>query len=386
MIKTKTSRDRQWAAERTGTSILRYIVDHPLATRRSVSEDLKLSFPNVCRLVAGFEDSGIVTEHEMRQVGKRGPMSKTLALRGDIGCTIGVDIEATQLRVVALDYANEVVAVLRKPVPADATPQALVALVATMAGDMIDVVKKKALRGQAIGLALPGPIVDRSTGRVLTELQVGLSDVEFGPEAEQATGLPTFCAGNALCFAMGHHRFHHPRQRETEMVILNRFGVGVCVMKGDQVFSGEMGLLPFSAGPEMTRYHDVCTGASLLRRARASGDSRDLQAILSSPDDPLLTEWLGTATPAFAQAIYSGIVMYSPGRVIIEGIFSSVPEHVRAEIARMVTDRLASVGLSAPSIGLFEGDDLMGARGAAMMARDHVADDILIELVRAMRS
>jgi glucokinase len=386
MIKTKTSRDRQWAAERTGTSILRYVMDHTSATRRTVSEDLKLSFPNVCRLVAGFQDSGIVTEHEMRQIGKRGPMSKTLSLRGDIGCTIGVDIEATQLRVVALNYANEVVAVLRKPVPADATPDELVALAAKMAGDMIGVARKKSLRCHAVGLGLPGPIVDESTGRVLTELQTGPSEVEFVAEAGRAAGLPTFCAGNVLCFAMGHHRFYHPRRRDTEMVVLNRFGIGVCVMRGDEVFSGELGLLPFGNSPNVTHYHDICTGASLLRRARASGDSRDLQAILSSPDDPLLTEWLDTAVAAFAQAIYSGVVMYSPDRVVIEGIFSMLPERVRAEIARMVTDRLASVGLSMPSIGLFEGDDLMGAKGAALMARDHVADDILIDLVRSARS
>ena len=386
MNMAKTSRDRQWAAERTGVSILRNIMDHPSATRRTVSEDLKLSFPNVCRLVAAFQDSGILAEHEMRQVGKRGPMSKTLSLRGDIGCTIGVDLEATQLRAVALDYANQVVAVLRKPVPSDTSAGDLTALVAKMARDMVGVAKKKVLPGHAVGLALPGPVIYESTGRVLTELQTGMSDVEFIPEAREAARLPTFSDANTVCFAIGHHRFHHPRRRDTAMVVLNRFGLGVCVLRGDEVFSGELGLLPFGVGSTAIRYHDVCTGASLLRFARKSGDSRDLQAILSSPDDPLLTDWLDAAAPAFAQAIYCGIVMYSPDRVVIEGIFSSLPERVRADIARIVTEKLASVGLSAPSIGLFEGDDLMGARGAALMARDHVADDVLTELVRAMRS
>lgn len=386
MIKTRTSRDRQWAAERTGASILRYITDHPGATRRTVSEDLKLSFPNVCRLVAGFQDAGIVREREMRKVGKRGPMSKTLALRGDIGCTVGVDVEATQLRAVALDFGNEVVAVMRKPVSADTSPNELVGQVANMARDMIGVAMKKMLRVHALGLALPGPVVDQAVGRVFTELQTGHSNVVFVPEVEQAAGLPTYCAANTLCFAIGHHRFHHPRQRDAEMVILNRFGIGVCVLRGDEAFSGELGLLPFGGGATEMRYHDVCTGASLLRRARELGDRRDLQAILSSPDDPLLTEWLETAVPAFAQAIYCGIVMYKPDQVVIEGIFSSLPERVREEIARAVTARLSAIGLSAPLVGLFEGDDLMGARGAALTARDHVADDILIELVRAARS
>lgn len=386
MTRTKTSRDRQWAAERTGASILRYIMDHPGATRRTVSEDLKLSFPNVCRLVAGFEAAGIVVEHEMRKVGKRGPMSKTLAVRGDIGCTIGVDVEATQVRAVALDFSNEVVAVLRKPVPADTSPERLVELVANMARDTVSVVTRKTLSGHAVGLALPGPIIDQTTGRVSTELQTGHSNIEFVPAAQNATGLLAFCAANTLCFAIGHHRFHHPRQRDTEMVILNRFGIGVCVLRGNEVFSGELGLLPFGTGSTVTRYHDVCTGASLLRRAREQGDPRDLQAILSSPDDPLLTEWLETAIPAFAQAIYSGIVMYRPDRVVIEGIFSRLPERVREEITRIVTANLAAIGFSVPQVGLFEGDDLMGARGAALTARDQVVDDILIGLVRAMRA
>jgi len=386
MDTSRISRERQWAAERTSVSILRYVMDHPSATRRTVAEDLKLSFPNVCRLVAGFQDSGVVAVDALKQTGKRGPKSGTLSLRGDIGCTMGVDLEATHVRAVALDYANQVVAVRRKPVPPDASADQLVRLVAGMASGMVGLAATKTLRVHAVGLALPGPVIDESTGRVLTETQTGMCDVEFVPTAAKASGLPTFSAANTLCFAIGHHRFHHPRERDTEMVVLNRFGLAACVLSQDEAFLGELGLLPFGSGKTPSRYHDVCTGASLLRLARERGDCRGLQEIMSSPGDRLLRKWLAVARRAFAQAIYCGIVMYSPDRVVIEGIFSNLSERARANITRMVSSELSSVGLPVPSIGLFEGDDLMGARGAALVARDHIADGVLTALVRLMRA
>lgn len=380
------SRQRQHAAQRTSVNILRYIMDHPSATRRTVAEDLALSFPNICRIIAGFQDNDTVIVDELKQMGKRGPRSRTLSLRNKIGCTIGIDLEATHLRAVALDYANQVVAVLREPVPYAASAEDLVGLVAGMAKTMVGLAKNEALEVHAVGLGLPGPVIDESTGRAHTEIQTGLCEIEFVPAAEKASGLPTFSAANTLCFAVGHHRFRHPRRQDTDMVVLNRFGLGICVMRREEKFSGELGLLPFGQGAAASHYRDVCTGASLLRFARARGDYRDLHVIVSSPDDQLVAEWLIAATPAFAQAVYCGIVMFAPGRVVIEGIFSNLPEHVRASIIRIVTDELETVGLAVPSIGLFEGDDLMGARGAALVARDHVVDDVLTQLVHATRA
>lgn len=386
MQKTGISRQKQSAAERTSVNILRYIMDHPSASRRTIAEDLALSFPNVCRIIAGFQENGTLTVDEMKQIGKRGPRSRTLSLSNSLGCTIGIDLEATHLRAVALDYANEIVAVRRKPVPYAASAEDMVGLVAKMARDMVGLAKRKRLAVHAVGLGLPGPVIDESTGGVLTQLQTGVGKVEFVPMAQKASELPTFSAANTLCFALGHHRFCHPRERDTEMVVLNRFGLGVCVLRRDERFSGELGVLPFGQGATASHYRDVCTGASLLRFARSRGDYRDLHVIISSPDDPLVKQWLIAATPAFAQAVYCGIVMFAPDRVVIEGIFSSLPNHIRASIIRIVTDELETVGLSVPSIGLFEGDDLMGARGAALVARDRIVDGVLTQLVRATRS
>jgi len=360
-------------------------MDHPSATRRTVSEDLTLSFPNVCRLVASFQDSGIVLERSAKQVGKRGPMSKTLSLKNETGCTLGIDVEATQLRAVGLDYANEVFAVLRKPISAGESPEDLVAEVAKMASELVRVVEKKGLQAQALGLALPGPLTNAKAGRVRTDLQSGISEIEFVPQAEKASGLPTFASDNTLCFALLHHRFFS-RERDIVMVVLNRFGLGASVIKEGEMVAGELGLLPYRTNSGTLHYREVCTGASLLRFVRQSGDARDLQALLSSPDDPLLTEWLETAVPAFAQAIYSAIVLYRPNRVVVEGIFSGFLQDIRHEVSRIVADELAAVGLAAPPIGLYEGSDLSGAQGAALMARDRVADEVLVDLVRSARS
>ena len=90
-------REQQSAAERTGRNILRYVLDHPTATRRDTAHDLHLSFPNVCRLVSGFQEQATLVEEHLKQTGKRGPRSKTLSLRADLGCTVGIDLEATRV-------------------------------------------------------------------------------------------------------------------------------------------------------------------------------------------------------------------------------------------------------------------------------------------------
>lgn len=382
---TRTSRERQSAAEKTSTCILRYVVDHPLATRRAAAEDLGLSFPNVCRLMARFQENGLLVEDKLRQTGKRGPRSRAFSLRHDVGCTVGVDLEATQLRAVAFDYSNEVIGEQRQPVSSTASAEKVVEQVAAMAKGTVMLAKQKELAVHAVGLALPGPLIDEAAGRVRTELQTGVREMEFVPAVEKACGVPTFAAANDLCFAIGHHRLRHSRDKNTEMLVLNRFGLSASILRGEEAFNGHLGLLPFDQGSPMRRYQEVCTGASLLRIARERGDTRGLHEIISHYTDPFVEEWLAIAGPAFAQAVYCGIVMYSPNRVTIEGIFTSLPEQVRGDVVRIIAEDLRAVGIAEPAIGLYEGDDLMGARGAALMARDHVADGVLTELVRSMR-
>ncbi len=352
-----------------------------------------MSFPNVCRVVAGFRDRGLIVGREHKQTGKRGPWSQVLSLAPSLGATIGVDLEATQVRGVLLDFANNVIETVRRPVPPTAGPPEIVPLVAEVAGSLAELNRKS--RGgpcAAAGLALPGPVVDVSRGRIRTFLQFGEAEIEFAPAAQQAAAVPTFSASNTYCFAVGHYRLTHPGRPGIDMVILDRFGTGAAVMWDGRLFSGadyyagDVGLLPCNTVNPSRRFSEVCTGSSLLQRERSRGGTRGLWELLQVPDDPLVKEWLAEAVPAFARAIVIGLVMYNPDRTLIEGIFNRLPAEVRGRITGLATDEAVKLGHKPPKIEFFEGDDLYGARGAALLARDAVADAAVLDILRTARS
>lgn len=381
----KGKREQQSAAERTGLRIIRYVLDHPAATRRDAAHDLHLSFPNVCRLVVGFQEQGTLVEEDLKQTGKRGPRSKTLSLRAELGCTVGVDLESTHVRGIVLDFANEIRGVFRRPIAADASPESVEAMVVGATRSLVASAREQDLEVSAVGLALPGPILDEELGRVRTEMQGGRAEMEFVPAVRTECGVETYAAPNDICFALGHHRMDHARDGKMDVLVLNRFGLSAAVVHDGELYSGHLGLLPYGTESPMRHYRDVCTGGSILRLARSRDDNRQFQELLSSPNDPLVREWMATAIPAFAQAIYSTAMMYSPDRLIIEGIFSKLPREVRNQMMSTIESEITDHGMALPEISFFEGDDLMGARGAAFVARDHIADEIITGLVRAGR-
>ncbi len=379
-----SAKRRQKSAERTNINLLRYVLDYPGATCKGAAEDLTMSLPNVFRLVAGFKDSGLIVGRYQEQTGKRGPWSQVISLRSSLGSTVGVDIEATSIRGVALNFANEVTSEIRHSLSPSAKPDDIVASAAKVVLDLVEESRKQNLDACAVGLGLPGPVNDVTKGSVRTELQFGKASLEFVPAVHSACGLPVTASGNSYCFTAGHHRMHNPRGAGIEMVILNRFGLAAALMWNGQLYTGashyagDLGLLPYKDG---RRYRDVCTGASLLKLARANGDGRSFHDLLYSPNDPLVSEWMETAVPAFILTICNAVIVYNPDTVLIEGIFNKFLEQTKRRILDGVVDEVNRVGNMLPVISFFEGDDLMGARGAALLARDSVADKVLSQLL-----
>jgi predicted NBD/HSP70 family sugar kinase len=196
--------------------------------------------------------------------------------------------------------------------------------------------------------------------------------------------MPTFAVPADLCFAIGHHRIRYPLDTEPEMAVLNRMELSATVIREGWCSStGQLGMLPYKNGPTKRYYRDVCTGSALVKLAKSRGVELQYSELIESPGNPVVKEWLACAVPSFAQAIYSGVVMYEPCRVIIDGVFNVMPERVRKHLVDLVTKELTTNGLALPRICLFHGDDLMGARGAAFIARDRVADDVITQVLQS---
>jgi predicted NBD/HSP70 family sugar kinase len=371
---------------RAQVRLLRYILDSSGSTARSAAETLQMSVPNVSRLVSAFRESGLVVGREHRQTGRRGPWSQVLSLRPRLGCSVGIDLEATRLRAIVVDFANGVTHVRRRAIPSKARPDGIVSAVAGLARGMVQRARRDGIEPCAVGLALPGPMLDAARGRIETELQFGKALIEFGPAVEAACRIPVVAASNTHCFALAHHRQRSLPHPGVEMVILVRFGIGVAIVSEGGLYPGgshtrDLGLLRSGVIEPGRRYINLCTGSSLLRLERQRGGRRDPARLMQSPDDPVVRQWLKTALPAFAEAVFTSIVLYDPDRTVIEGLLNHLPASRREEILELVHQEVDRVRLPRRPIAFFEGDDLMGARGAALLARDQVAMRTLEHIV-----
>src|SRR5262249_15249898 len=126
-----------------------------------------------------------------------------------------------------------------------------------------------------------------------------------------------------------------------EMLVLVRFGIGVAILWDGRLYrgashAGDLGLLRSAMAACGRRYVDLCAGSSLLRLERQRGGRRTLVELMQAIDDPLVGGWLETAVPAFAEAVFTSIVMYGPDRTVIEGIMNLLPLSRREEILERV--------------------------------------------------
>jgi predicted NBD/HSP70 family sugar kinase len=386
MPRRSSPQRKQIAAQRTIIDLVRYVLDHPGVTTRNIAADLGMSFPNASRLVAELREKTILVSQRQRPTGKRGPWSHVLSLRGEAGCCLGVDIEATHVRGVILDYANTVIGLLRQPITPAMGPDALVHTAAFVAATLHATAEQQGVRVHAIGLGLPGPVVDAGTGRVRTTLQFGEAELEFLPSVQAACpNIHAVATTNSYCFALGHYRLSYPPRHQFEVVILDRFGISATpimhgnVYTGSAYRAGDIGLLSCPTVQPPRPYQDVCTGSALLQLARARQDSRSILELLQVPTDPIVQEWLQDAIPAFAEAIFTTIVVLNPEHILVEGIFDHLSGEVQQRITDAVAQRLAEAHHPVPEITFFQGDDLMGAIGASCFARDTVSSEAIYQ-------
>ncbi len=375
----------RYAAERTNLNLLLHILNHPDATCRRAATALGMSYPNVYRLVADFIARGILIEEKPETPPTaRGRRSRLLKLRPDLGCTIGVEVEATHIRGIVLDFANEIAAVVRHPIDQGMSPEAIIQATADVAEELRWAAPHRKGRILGVGLGLPGPVLDVTRGTIRSKFQCGELTGSFSQPVHHRTGLPVTASANSNCFALGHDRFD-PHDSRCLLVLLDRFGLGSAVVWNGQLFKGaseyigDLGMVNYTSGDRPVAYGEICAGCSLLARARQAGDSRSLLELVGADPalDPVVGSWLETAVPAFAEAIFTAVALYNPDRVVIEGIFSRFPVEVRERIAAEAETRLGRIPTPMPAIRFFEGDDLMGARGAALLARDRHAPTYL---------
>jgi predicted NBD/HSP70 family sugar kinase len=327
-------------------------------SRTDLARDSGLSKATVTRVVDELIGEGLVRQADEVPTGQRGRRAVELELAAELGLACGVDMGATNTRVVVSDLGGRPVAVRRVATPPDLDAAGLARW---LAGH----VQRENLWATSIGV--PG-VVDPATDAI--SASENLPAVE-GPEFARAVraALPgrVVFDNDANAALLGELAFGAGRGRRSVVVFTIGTGVGAGVacdgqlVRGRSGFVGEFGYLPVG-GAEPLTLEQAAGGAHLERRARERGI--ELAELFAPDAPPAAAELRRDAERALVTAFAAATAAYEPELIVIggrvgEALAGSIPAMQRALDATMA---------AAPELLPAECGDAAGCLGALVRA------------------
>jgi predicted NBD/HSP70 family sugar kinase/biotin operon repressor len=253
-------------------AVLTELLNQRPATRKQIAEATGISAATVTRAVDQLILDGVVCEVSEVVVENRGRRAILLDLVADASLVLGIDLGASNTRMIATDLLANPIMAIEVPTPTELAPTELALWVADQAklamGERWDAVA-------AVSLGLPGAVsqVDRSVSNAPNLRQV--EDSTFLTVCELAIGRPLHADNDANLALLGELRFGAARHTPYAALLSLGAGLGVgiaidgVILRGRHGLVGEFGQIP--VGPNGERLESYTTGPGLLRHATAAG-------------------------------------------------------------------------------------------------------------------
>ena len=306
---------------------------------------------------------------------------------------VGVDLGGTKIQVIQV-ADDEMVASARRDTPPGGGPEAVVAAVAQVVGELGDT------KGvTAVGVGAPGAI-DVGTGVVKRAPNLAGFDhpVPLGPLLSEALGLPVVVDNDVNVAALAEHRLGAGVGSDDLLAVFVGTGVGGGLVLGGQVrrgpggVAGEIGhvivrdggrrcgcggrghLEAYAgrAGMERTarKRHDEGTKTKLVKLAGHGRMKSSVFAKALEEGDHLAQELVDEAAQALGAALASAVALVDLDRVVLGGglgdrLGAPFIEAVERETRERLFVPDAPFAVVPAALG-----DLAGARGAALLARE----------------
>jgi glucokinase len=305
----------------------------------------------------------------------------------------GVDLGGTKIQVIRV-AGDEVVASGRRSTPPGG-PEAVVAAVAETVGELGDPQQLT-----AVGVGAPGAIeVDTGIVKRAPNLEGFDRPVPLGPLLSEAIGLPVTVDNDVNVAGLAEHRLGAGVGSDDLLAVFVGTGVGGGLVLGGQVrrgpggVAGEIGHVIVKdggrrcgcgghghleayagrAGMERTarKRHEEGTKTKLVKLA---GDGRMKSSVFAKAldeGDHLAEELVAEAAQALGAALASAVALVDLDRVVLGGglgdrLGAPFIEAVERETRERLFVADAPFTVVPAALG-----DLAGARGAALLAREH---------------
>lgn len=348
------------------TTVLAELLRHRPITRKQLADLTGISAATVTRTIDQLIADGIVHEVSELVSEQRGRRAVLLDVVAPRSVVTGIDLGASNTRIVTADLVGGIRAQVSLPTPQDAGPDALAAWVADEVARLAGP-DRPHLRSAYVGL--PGAV--SSDGRTITNApnMPQLERSEFIATLSDALGFPVAGDNDANLALLGEQHFGAARGVPTAVMITIGAGLGAGVavdgriLRGKRGVVGEFGQLP--AGPLGTRLELMVTGPGLTHLAAESGIRIDSPAEVFAHDAP---QPLRALRAHFDQALLivltAATVSCEPELIVLGG---GVSASLADDLERYETMLTHHLGV-APRLVFSTLGEYAGAHGAAVAA------------------
>lgn len=345
------------------TVLAELLISSP-TTRVAIAEATRLSGATVTRVIDSLVEEGLV--RDLHLLPATGPGRRALLMEaiGRKFLSVGIDLGASNTRIVVMDLLGEVVMVDRAQTPAHLSAGELATWLSSLSRESVGD-QWGSVAGFAVGL--PGA-VNPSTRAISNATHLAqIEDPMFLTSLEAELARTIDIDNDANYALLGEQYFGAARNATNSVMFTLGAGLGAGVMvegrilRGTNGLVGEFGSLP--VGPLGSRLEHMVTGSGIMLRAAQLGISLESPADLFSPTADQATRMLRREfEQALVVAITAAVVSTDPEIVVFGGGIAASLDGTLDFLARALTQNLRT----APVLAIAELADLSGALGAGI--------------------
>lgn len=336
--------------------VLRLLRDEPNHSRSSLSEATGLSPTTITKVVAPLIARGLLVEQDSAARGPGRPALTLVPVPGAV-TVMGVQLGVGTIKIGLSDAVGRVRSARQEGFDPAAPVEEVIDRTAQLVRELLGDDTGASCIG--VGVGAPSP-VDEAQRRMLLAINLGWRDVPFADLLEERLGLPVVVDHNVRSMALGEARYGSTESDSVAYVYV-KTGLGFGVAVKGQPFSGGSGGESYLGHTRVVENGELCScGARgcletmvsephLLRRLAEIRPDHPL-----GPDDNVLAtleRWSleGVAGAAelreqfvrhMANAVATVVNLFTPGAVVLGGIFAAAPQSIIEAIRERTRDQI----------------------------------------------
>ncbi len=406
-LQERTMRDvkiKRQAIAKAESSLVRQVRMRESVSRVELARDLKLAPSTVGVYVDRLIKEQVLQEGRKAQRAAGRPRT-ILELNPEAGDFIGVDFDARQMVIVAVDFAQQI--------QQQTVQRLLVSDTATQVMKKIEVAIAAMSRGRrvlGIGVAVPGTIDSQRGVAVHYAYIRGWKNVPLVERLSQRFRVPIQLENNIRAMALAEQWFGEAQGVDHFVCLGIRSGIGAGIVingqlhRGQDDLAGEIGGWPCEAGCGSCESFEPQGRTPSATRVRRQGEFATLEEVASvrsilnqltvavragTPtclalkrnqvtldemlrgaidSDPLVLKVLDRAAQAVGRVISQISLLLNPNKVIIAGPLTQLTDAFLQPVAKVVNEWITPLHAKVPHVVASQFGSHGGALGAAALA------------------